>query len=161
MGFCRNGGSNFACGTSGAACQMCGMGDSCNAGTCGPPPDAGTAGAIGSPCMGNNDCPGGFCIPESTFIGPTGIPGGYCSAQCDAAGGCPTGAVCTTQNVFGANQQVCMAECAGVGTPSTCRTGYVCTATGTTGYCRSDCGNGSLAACPTGQTCDVATGLCN
>jgi hypothetical protein len=56
-------------------------------------------------------------------------------------------------------QNVCLAACTGTG-QSTCRTGWVCEPDGNDAYCRADCNNGNLAACPQGQTC-ATDGTCN
>jgi hypothetical protein len=154
--------SRFACGTAGATCAQCMMGKQCVSNACVSSPDGGSgAGAIGAACgaAGANCAQPGFCLPESGFAGPTGFPGGYCTAQCGGGGnGCPNGSTCVNGLFFGGGS-TCMADCAASGT---CRTGYVCTmgADAGAGYCRPSCVNGNLAACPTGQTCSTATGQC-
>jgi hypothetical protein len=56
-------------------CQVCGAGTTCAGQQC-----VGVTGpgvAIGGPCTSATDCtPGAFCLPEQSFTGPTGFPGG-------------------------------------------------------------------------------------
>lgn len=150
---CRGGDSARACGTGAAACADCGANGTCNtAGMCvmGPPRDAGTPAPIGSACTGSSCGSGQFCLP-----GMAGFPGGYCSAQCSADGGCPGGATCVTQTTFGFTQSGCFATC------GTCRTGYACQPRdGGDSYCRPDCTGGGVATCPQGQSCSADSGVC-
>ncbi|MEW6435423.1 MAG: hypothetical protein AB1730_28335 [Myxococcota bacterium] len=165
-GQCQPGNTNRSCGTGGAACMPCGLGNQCVAGAC-LTPDGGavTPVAAGSPCTSSMGCQppqGAFCIRESAFGQPSGYTGGYCSAQCGTMQPCASG-VCVTEPLFGVSGSTCRASCTGPGLgQSTCRTGYVCVgiAGATTGYCRPNCNNGGLAACPTGQMCDAMTGYC-
>ncbi len=157
QGMCAMGTSNNNCGAGGNSCSACGLGTRCQNATC----VAFDGGFVGSPCTGNTDCSAGeLCIPENSFAGASGFPGGYCLTQCAADGGCPGASLCTQQNTGFGSQNVCMADCAAPGAQSTCRSGYVCTPSGSAGYCRPDCFNGGLAACGNGQTCDMDAGLC-
>lgn len=154
-GQCENGDSRFACGTGGAACANCGANGMCQGGTCAmtPPRDAGAPAAVGSPCTagGASSCgQGQFCLPDMA-----GFPGGYCSAQCAADGGCPGGATCVTTTVFGFTQSGCFATC------GTCRAGYACQPRdGGSAYCRPDCNGGGVGQCPMGTTCSADSGVC-
>jgi hypothetical protein len=120
---------------------------------------------VGAPCTSGMQCqpPGGaICIQESVFGNATGFTGGYCTAQCSATQPCSSG-VCITESVFGFSGSTCRSTCSAPGMgQSTCRTGYVCAANGTTatGYCRPNCANPSNMPCPTGQTCNAMTGYC-
>jgi len=132
-----------------------------------PFPDAGTAVPTGSPCTTTQQCnppQGAFCLSESLAGQTTGYTGGYCTAQCGMGTVCANGALCITETFFGAAQSTCRAGCSQPGTQSTCRTGYVCTASGSSaqpGYCRARCNvMGALSACQNGQTCNATTGLC-
>jgi hypothetical protein len=175
-GQCQMGTSRFACGTGAAMCQRCAMGQQCNNGVCSGGttldagvPDAGTAVAAGTPCTQTGQCQppqNGLCIQESIAGQTTGYPGGYCTTPCGM--GQPScnfaNSLCVTESFFGASQSTCRASCTGVGTQSTCRTGYVCqpsTVSVAPGFCRPKCNNGgALSACPTGQTCNMTTGAC-
>ncbi len=98
--------------------------------------------------------------------GPTAYPGGYCSrVGCSLDEECaPDGsAVCLARP----SDTACVRRCAIPGSgQNSCRPGYVCRpyqlGTGevaTDGYCGPRCdAPGEL--CPTGQSCDVATGAC-
>lgn len=166
-GQCVAGTMGRACGTGGAACQACGFGNMCVAGAC-QTPDGGAVMPVpaGSACTSSQACQppqGAFCIQESSFGQPSGYMGGYCTAQCGANAPCQAGDVCVTEPVFGISGSSCRASCSAPGMgQSTCRTGYVCAAVAgtTTGYCRPNCNNGGLAACPMGQMCDAMTGYC-
>lgn len=151
---CRGGDTARACGAGGAACVGCAAGATCSSGgTCvmGTAPDAGPAAPVGSACMGGGSCGSGqFCLPAMA-----GFPGGYCSAQCSADGGCPGGATCVTQTVFGFSQTGCFATC------GTCRSGYACQPRdGGDAYCRPDCTGGGAGACPQGSMCSADSGVC-
>lgn len=179
-GACQPGTSRFACGLAGQLCLRCPMGQSCTAGLClpggfdggfpndgGVAPDAGTPVAVGSACTGAPQCQPPFnaiCIQESLVGQNTGYVGGYCSAQCGGGTACTPGNVCVTESFFGASQSTCRAGCTGVGTQSTCRTGYVCapsTVSTVPGFCRPRCDNGgALSGCAAGQTCNTTTGVC-
>ncbi len=159
--------SQFTCGTLGAMCSPCPGGGACRGGMCVPPttlPDGGVPGLpAGSACTGSA-CGAGFCIEESQFGFNTGFPGGYCVATCGAGQPPCTSGVCVTEAIFGQPGSTCRATCpAPGGGQSTCRAGYVCAPTNTssvpTGFCRPNCNNGNLAACPSGTTCQ-ANGFC-
>jgi hypothetical protein len=116
----------------------------------------------GSACTAMSVCEG-FCLEGSQFGQSSGYPGGYCTATCGPMQPCASG-VCVTENVFGTMASSCRSTCAGPGTgQSTCRTGYICALAPTpgalVGFCRPNCNNGALAACPAGQQCQ-ANGYC-
>ena len=173
---CQTGQTRFACGLGGQACQRCGMGGQCNAGVCSggtfdggitPTPDAGAPVPVGSPCATTTQCQppqAAFCLSETIAGQATGYTGGYCTAQCGMGTVCAGGGVCITETVFGQQQSSCKAACPQPGGQSTCRTGYVCTLSGSAavpGYCRPRCDvMGALSACAMGQTCNATTGLC-
>jgi hypothetical protein len=177
-GQCRGGTSNRFCGVGGNSCQNCGMsGGSCSAGQCvvttqdggTTTVDAGTPSPIGGPCTGGGaagggqTCANGQCIPENSFGGSSGFPGGYCTTQCGANQPCAAGSTCVATSAFGVSASACWATCPDVGVQSTCRTGYVCQGLGagaTGGYCRPNCTNGGLAGCQNNTTCNTTTGLC-
>jgi hypothetical protein len=166
-GQCQPGNTARACGTGGAVCQPCGFGNQCVAGAC-LLLDGGAVVPVpaGAPCTNRQSCQppqGAICIQESAFGQPSGYPGGYCTAPCGMNQPCQPGDVCVTEPIFGFSGSSCRAPCSAPGAgQSTCRSGYVCVAVpGTaTGYCRPNCNNGGLAACPTGQTCNATTGYC-
>jgi hypothetical protein len=158
--------SNFTCGLGGAMCQQCMGGSTCTMGACLPNtlPDGGLPPTLpaGSACTAMSVCDG-FCLEASQFGQQSGFPGGYCTATCAPNQPCASG-VCVTENVFGMMASSCRSTCAGPGTgQSTCRQGYVCAIAPTpgalTGYCRPNCNNGALAACPMGQQCQ-SNGQC-
>ncbi len=163
--------SRFTCGLAGQMCQQCMQGNDCNSGVCvpslfdaglPPPSDAGMV-PVGAPCTTAQQCrppQAAICISEMNFGQPSGYPGGYCSAQCSATMPCAGGGECITEVVFGFANSTCRAACNPAA--STCRTGYVCVPSSSTGtgYCRPNCANGGLAACGTGQSCGDA-GICN
>ncbi len=130
-------------------------------------------GVMGSGCTADNQCmpPNtGFCwnqtLPDG---GPSGYPGGSCSADCShgtlsVQNFCGDGGVCL---LYGFSDQygplllgLCERRCTPPG-QSTCRTGYVCEPLNTpgTGFCTPRCDNPG-ASCPQGQTCNTSTGLC-
>ncbi|MCU0696730.1 MAG: hypothetical protein MUC96_09390 [Myxococcaceae bacterium] len=166
FGRCITQQSNFTCGLAGAMCQQCQGGTSCRMGACLPAmlPDGGTPQVLpaGSACNATSLCDG-TCLEEAPFGQPTGYPGGYCTATCGPNQPCASGA-CVTESVFGTMASSCRSTCPAPGSgQSTCRTGYVCALApnpgALLGYCRPNCNNGSLAACPQGQQCQ-ANGFC-
>lgn len=107
---------------------------------------------VGAPCLGNDDCGGGLCLPE---VDPdtrraTRFVGGYCTDVGCAAGttSCPTGSHC-----YGTGEGACLADC---GPGISCRTHYACAPTAGGGACVPSCK--SDADCP-GGVC-LASGLC-
>lgn len=148
----------------------CFAGLQCISGTCQkpqPPPtdggtsdggsgqtDAGTPGVVGSACASNGGCLSGDCeVP--------GFPGGYCTNACKLHIDCPSGAHCGTPGAGAPT--LCLADCTGVGSQGTCRSGYVCDRYPSQGKefpvcipaCKSD-----NSTCAEG-TCDTATGFCS
>jgi len=149
-GFCQVGCNADTDCTSPQVCNLCSH-------TCIAPGKADAG--IGDSCTRRSDCQtGGFCLSESF----SGLPGGYCSAQCSAgvsgACGCPTGSVCESNSGF------CFETCT-VSTQTGCRSGYVCdpsTQTGNadTGICLPNCNDLGGQCLGLDQTCDANTGLC-
>ncbi len=165
---CLPGNLPFACGATGVMCRICNPGTTCDNGSCQPfnfdggVPDAGAPLPIGGACGNTGPCLNGFCVPEGGITGPTGFPGGYCSANCNNGAMCPAGATCVQSDAIGVPTKTCFAVCptAEVGTQSICRTGYVCAPGGQDAYCAPKCTNGGLAACPSQRMCNPTTGLC-
>ncbi len=127
-----------------------------------PNPDAGAALPTGSPCIDNTSCQpptSAFCLNETYAQLQTGYLGGYCTQPCGAAGACPAGQICTTDNLVFVSLTTCKVPCPSPGGgQSTCRSGYVCLKSSTgAGYCGPRCDNSSLM-CP--GTCNVLTGYC-
>ena len=149
-GFCQVGCNADSDCTSVQVCNQCSH-------TCITPGKAGAA--IGDACVHRADCQtGGFCLSENF----SGLPGGYCSAQCTAgatgACGCPSGSICESNSGF------CFETCT-VSTQTGCRTGYVCdpsTQTGNadTGICLPNCNDLGGQCLGTNQTCDTTSGIC-
>lgn len=121
---------------------------------------------MGAPCTDEAQCAfppnTGFCISgTSADGGPSGWPGGACSADCfgKPAGYCGSTAVCVG---WSATEAYCFDKCS---TPDQgrgdCRQDWTCYGLGgsTDGVCFPACdtpGNG----CNTGSTCDTVTGYC-
>jgi hypothetical protein len=175
-GQCVGGNSRMSCGTGGVACARCTPNEVCTQGVCaavagvdaGSALDAGMDVAPGSPCQTAQECQpptNAICVGETVAGQATGYTGGYCTARCGGATAtCPVGSPCVTENFMGLMQQTCRAPCAQPLTQSTCRADYVCQPAMTMvsiGFCRPKCTvPGLLSACPTGTTCDMATGAC-
>jgi hypothetical protein len=130
-----------------------------------PAPD----GLEGTPCAADPSCqqatgPGeGYCV-RSTLVdgGPSGFPGGMCSADCTgwlSAGQpvgdfyCGDGGACVTLDDAGLVAtcfQGCLHPFAG---QDSCRSGYVCRPRpGASGYCSPNCTDPG-APCPSGTSC--------
>lgn len=92
---------------------------------CAPPSPTGSA------CDQDQLCSGGICLEQFGYetSGPIEMPGGYCSAACDATNACAPDEQC--QPMRDANLQeigrYCLAPCA-----DGCRSGYTCS---TSGFC--------------------------
>jgi hypothetical protein len=128
----------------------CGTGEvclSCDA-TC--VPEGNDAGAPGSPCATDTDCPsGGECL-----LGDAGYPAGYCSQSC--LGGCGCGADSTCLTGIG----LCMENCS-VSQGGPCRAGYVCDPRDHTdvGVCLPAChDDGDCEAFEQDGACDLTLG---
>lgn len=123
-------------------------------------------GSIGSPCGGDDQCPGGVCLTEADSEGVW--KGGYCLRSCDAG---RVGSPCVTDvggdgicvevpgdEVDPASSYVCFADCASA---VDCRADYLCTAQLSgyegIGYCLPGC---TTYGCDAGLTCDSTSGLC-
>jgi hypothetical protein len=124
-------------------------------GTGGGGPGDGGASTIGMPCSSTTQCgTAAFCIPASGFSGPTGFPGGSCLQVCASTAPCPGSSRCIDAALAGVASTVCFPTCPAPGSQSTCRAGYVCASASSSGYCRPDCNNGGLAACPSPLSCE-------
>jgi hypothetical protein len=104
------------------------------------------AGPVGAPCSSDAGCGGyanAICFTEEA----TAIPGGYCSALCDADSQCPSGSACIAN--------ACALPC---GSNDTCAPGYYCLDTGSTKACLPTCT--SDADCSGGRVCAPAINEC-
>lgn len=147
------------CLTAGTVCSLCTQ-------SCVP---RGTATArVGDACQADSQCPNGaFCIALSHAATV-----GYCTYQCDPAGGagpacnCPTGSVCGVSRFTTAG--LCYAACPQIG--AACgQPGYLCQPQdATTPVCLSACQvisrqGQTLDTCSffgSSLACDVASGVC-
>ncbi len=111
-GRCGSTGTSTFCGSNGAACQPCDVGQACFSGAC-------RGYLVGAPCDA------GGCAPSLACR--TDYPGGYCTAPCVVSGNCPGDAVCAPTDA-GAE---CRQRCGSVGP---CRAGYQCVG-GDGGFC--------------------------
>lgn len=138
-GKCESGSSDLACGGQGLACVACPVNTKCRGATqqeldCRPVTDVGTACTQAAPCPSPLTC-------------LTSLPGGYCIRN---ACPCLDGEICILN--------VCRKAC----TKNTeCRSGYMCSvAPGTSlSACAFDCRT-QPALCPSGTTCQTASGVC-
>lgn len=125
----------------GTCTSTCTTGTACDgAGHCVAIP----TGAVGDPCMTDDDCDGGFCLTEYAM----GTPGGYCATECGADGSCDDG-LCVT---YGSSLTFCAADCAG---ETDCRDGYMCLPLSSGSICWSDCD--SDTQCTSTGHCEVDT----
>lgn len=76
--------------------------------------------APGSECGNDSDCEGGACWTEAD----TGLPGGYCTADCSEGGECPSGSACITVGQNG--EAACLQSCDPAASTRQCRAGYGC-----------------------------------
>lgn len=130
----------------------------------------GASGAAGGPCTSDQACrppDDGTCTPElGSDGGPTGYPGGECSASCALAlsdawcgdGGSCIGSVGPSDSRGPTVDWRCERTCTTGG--SSCRAGYVCApfTTTTSGACVPSCTNPGFGC--GARACDAATGLC-
>lgn len=76
-------------------------------------------GALGAPCVVNNNCTSNYCQA-------IGFQDGYCTVTCISQADCPSGSKCS-RNPGGGGGNVCLNSCPTAGVaPGGCRTGYVC-----------------------------------
>ena len=140
-----------------------------------------SANVAAGPCTDDTQCApqtpapaAGFCIkPTTPDGGPSGFPGGACSADCSQSlsdswcgtnGNCNAylgGTTTTGPSVIFICQQGCPTT--NDGGVSTCQTGYTCGAA-TNGTCIPRCDNAGRPTCaqldPAKPTCNATTGLC-
>jgi hypothetical protein len=115
------------------------------------PPPGPSAGAVGAPCVSEDDCDSGLCIPTEE-----GFRDGYCSQYCGGRGGddCPDESACIP---VGRGMALCFNTC----DPdlSDCRLGYGCA--GDLRLPAPVCipGCDTDADCSEGQICDPDTGF--
>jgi hypothetical protein len=129
--------------------------------------DAGTALSIGQSCVNDAQClnpANSFCLPDVLpGVGATGFVGGYCTTSCNGAA-CATDSRCVgVSNNLGVTLPLCLRACANPRSgQSSCRNGYICETSGTTGggYCLPKCNNAG-SSCPLGTACNAMTGYCN
>jgi hypothetical protein len=167
---CQPGGDPQACGTSGNACRVCPLGDSCNQGVCLLGNLGGGSGSTG----GGVATGGGFATGGGVATGGGGTTScspSNCSGCCSTSGACQTGTGATACGHFG---QIC-SNCSALGRTCDAPSGLCITgATGGgggsacagctdingncfpfSGQTLAFCGaNGArCAACQTGQAC--------
>ncbi|MBW2701786.1 MAG: hypothetical protein JRF33_13305 [Deltaproteobacteria bacterium] len=137
----------------GTCVTFCDADEVCNAGTC----ETTVTGPLGDPCSADADCDSGWCLTEML----NGLPMGYCAAECDGDGNCPSDGLCMDLGI-----PVCLDGCDPTG--NDCREGYECidlgeglgvcwaacdadAQCGETGYCAIDDG---FCTCPPGEHVD-------
>ena len=105
---------------------------------------------VGGPCEEDADCESEWC---STEVG-SGMPSGYCLAQCTQEGACEDpDAMCVSSGF----SQFCASWCDPSDDDSKCREGYSCVdlGEGTDGVCWAECSDN--AQCTTTNDCDTDT----
>ncbi|MBE2252584.1 MAG: hypothetical protein IAE78_23830 [Myxococcus sp.] len=128
-GQCRSGFDNSACGTRGAVCGTCGLGQTCLSGAC----------SVTGTGAGNAGTGGGF---SGTGGGSAGGSTGGGSVSCNASN-CPGCCSTTGQCFTGRSDQACGSAGA---TCTACSLGQSCTALGVGGVCLSAGPGGGSAA---------------
>jgi hypothetical protein len=138
-GRCEPGSANGACGGQGLACVVCPVNTKCRGATqqdleCRPLTDVGIACSTAEPCPSPLTC-------------LSSLPGGYCIRN---ACPCSQGEVC----IAGVCRKACINN-------TECRSGYMCSVAPGTSLlaCAFDCRT-QPALCPSGTTCQTASGLC-
>jgi Cys-rich repeat protein len=102
----------------------------------------------GTPCAGDSDCDGGWCLAELE----SGYPGGFCGQACQGPEDCGSYA-CV--DVFG-SQKSCLPVCFG---DQDCRPEYICLPTAPDrGACFPHCIKNE--DCPAANSCNPWVGLC-
>lgn len=156
-------GASYFCSCTCTSDIDCGPGNTCvqtsGGGACVP-------GSTTNPCDGVT-CPAGQTCDPNTGLCAGGTPecpglGGSCF--CDASG-CTASNECTSNNdwcITGQDGQngTCSCSCT---TDADCGAGNSCVLNGGDGYCAIGGGNTNLCdgvTCPTGRTCNPATGAC-
>jgi hypothetical protein len=124
------------CGTGGATCTTCGIGDTCSSGQC--------------TCGGGGTCAG--CCNGSTCEALTSESSTSCGSGGAACEACPGGDTCNTSN----GQCVCNASSC----PNGCCSGTTCIAYASES--NGSCGamGAACTACGSNQACDTANGEC-
>lgn len=77
----------------------------------------------GKPCLLDNQCAGGDCLPEATNGAPSGMCSNLNSCNTSTNAGC-NGGLCVASGSF----NTCLARCTGTGLsgPGACRAGFIC-----------------------------------
>ena len=148
-----------SCATNADCTSMAAMGvaDVCNVGTglCGAPF---SPTLLGAACVNDSTCVGGHCATEAL----SGFAGGMCvypGCALSGTGGstCPAASACIDDHYGDPARGVCAPTCTGT---TSCRAGYACVATSTSGVsaCQPMC---TSASCAPGRTCNTTSGLCH
>ncbi len=132
-----------ACGNGGAACAVCGVGQTCNktVGAC-QTPDSGVQTDVGKACSADTDCGGNGLTCRKTTVALNGVyQGGYCTKACTTSSPCPMGSSCVSFGGGAETSSLCVNDCSQPQTLTApeCRTpGYACyglSGGGATGVC--------------------------